>query len=92
MDFLAVLGLPLMKNVLKPLAKNVLIPLRLTAAATADAGIHKKILSLGGSYDPRAINSQYPWVLAQQTTILTKSNKEMENILKYKNHLKTLIY
>ena len=39
-------GLPLMKNVLKPLAKSVLIPLRLTAAASAtDAGIHKKCLA-----------------------------------------------
>ena len=38
-------GLPLIKNVIKPLAKIVLIPLRLTAAASAaDAGIHKKIL------------------------------------------------
>ena len=36
-------GLPLIKNVIKPLAKNVLIPLGLTAAASAaDAGIHKK--------------------------------------------------
>ena len=36
--------LPLMKNVIKPLAKIVLIPLRSTAAASAaDAGIHKKI-------------------------------------------------
>ena len=34
-----------MKNVLKPLAQSVLMPLRLTAAATADASIHKKILS-----------------------------------------------
>ena len=35
--------LPLIKNVIKPLAKSVLIPLRLTAAASAaDAGIHKK--------------------------------------------------
>ena len=34
-------GLPLMKNVIKPLAKSVLIPLGLTAAASAaDAGIH----------------------------------------------------
>ena len=34
--------LPLMKNVLKPLAKSVLIPLGLTAAASAtDAAIHK---------------------------------------------------
>ena len=39
------IGLPLIKNVIKPLAKSVLIPLRLTAAtSSADAGIHKKIL------------------------------------------------
>ena len=37
-------GLPLIKNVGKPLAKSVLIPLGLTAAASAaDAGIHKNI-------------------------------------------------
>ena len=36
-------GLPLIKNVIKPLAKSVLIPLGLTAVASAaDAGIHKK--------------------------------------------------
>ena len=35
-------GLPLIKNVIKPLAKSVLIPLGLTAASAADAGIHKK--------------------------------------------------
>ena len=40
-------GLPLMKNVIKPLAKSVLISLGLTAAASrADAGIHKKFLDL----------------------------------------------
>ena len=40
-------GLPLIKNVITPLAKSVLIPLRLTAAASAtDAGIHKKNLSI----------------------------------------------
>ena len=38
-------GLPMIKNVVKPLAKSVLIPLGLTAAASAaDAGIHEKIL------------------------------------------------
>ena len=38
-------GLPLMKNVLKPLAKSVLIPLGLTVAASAtDAAIQKKML------------------------------------------------
>ena len=41
-------GLPLISNVIKPLAKIVLIPLGLTAAASAaDAGIHKKILGSG---------------------------------------------
>ena len=41
-------GLPLITNVIKPLAKNVLIPLRLTAAAAAaaDVGIHKKNLRI----------------------------------------------
>ena len=35
-------GLPLIKNVIKPLAKSVLTPLGLKAAAAADPGIHKK--------------------------------------------------
>ena len=43
-------GLPLIKNVIKPLAKSVLIPLALAAAASvADAGIHKKILGSGST-------------------------------------------
>ena len=43
-------GLPLIKNVIKPLAKNLLIPLGLTAATSAaDAGIHKKSYDLGKS-------------------------------------------
>ena len=42
--------LPLIKNVIKPLAKSVLIPLGLTAAASAaDSGIHKKILGSGNT-------------------------------------------
>ena len=41
-------GLPLIKNVIKPLAKSVLIPMGLPAAASAaDAGTHKKILGSG---------------------------------------------
>ena len=41
-------GLPLIKNIIKPLAKSILISLRLTAAASAaDTGIHKKILRSG---------------------------------------------
>ena len=39
-------GLPLITNVIKPLAKSVLIPLGLTASV-ADEGIHKKILGSG---------------------------------------------
>ena len=42
--------LPLIKNVVKPLAKSALIPLGLTAATSAaDAGIHKKILGSGNT-------------------------------------------
>ena len=43
-------GLPLIKNVITPLAKRVLIPLGLTSATSAaDAGIHKKILGSGNN-------------------------------------------
>ena len=60
-------GLPLMNNVIKPLAKSVLVPLGLTAAASAaDAGIHKKILGSGNN----------------NNTILIISNDEMGDILK----------
>ena len=44
-------GLPLIKNVIKPLAKSVLIPLGLTAVASAaDVGIHKKKIGIWASY------------------------------------------
>ena len=43
-------GLPLIKNVIKPLAESVWIPLALTAAASAaDAGIHKKVSGSGNT-------------------------------------------
>ena len=59
-------GLPLIKNVIKPLAKIVLIPLGLNAAASvADAGIHKKFLGSGN----------HPL-----STILIISKNEMEDI------------
>ena len=48
LDPLLKTGLPLMKNVIKPLAKSVLILLGLTAVASAaDAGNHKIILGFG---------------------------------------------
>ena len=40
-------GLPLIGNILKPLAKNVLIPLGLTAAAATDKAIHEKTFGSG---------------------------------------------
>ena len=41
-------GLPLMKNLRKPLAKSILISLRLKAAASAtDAAIHQKMFGSG---------------------------------------------
>ena len=41
-------GLPLMKNLLKPLARSVLIPLGLTRAASeTDVAIHKKMFGSG---------------------------------------------
>ena len=43
-------GLPLIKYVIKPLAKSVLIPLGLpSAASTADARMHKRILGSGNT-------------------------------------------
>ena len=41
-------GLPILKNVLQPLAKSFLMPLGLKTAGS-DAGIHKKILSSGAT-------------------------------------------
>ena len=65
-------GLPLIKNVIKPLAKSVLIPLGLTAAVSAaDAGIHKRFL------EPD-----------HNTTTLILSNNEIEDIIKIVKSLK----
>ena len=45
-------GLPLIGNVLKPLAKSVLVSLGLTVAASVtDAAIEKKILGSGHPWD-----------------------------------------
>ena len=69
-------GLPLIKNVIKPLAKSVLIPLGLTAAASAaDAGIHKKILGSGRNKNNNNNNT------------LIISNDEMGDIIKIVKYL-----
>ena len=76
-------GLPLIKNIIKPLAKSVLMPLGLTAAAsTADAGIHKKILGSGN----------HPSSSASHITTLIISNDEIEDIIKIVKSLEILIY
>ena len=61
-------GLPLMKNVIKPLAKSVLFPLGLIAVASAaDTGIHKKVL--GSGHRP-----------SHNNPVLIVSNDEMKDI------------
>ena len=64
-------GLPLMKNVIKPLVKSVLIPLGLTAAAS-DAGIHK---IFGSGHCPSSSASH------NNNTILIVSNDEIKDIV-----------
>ena len=67
-------GLPLMKNVVKPLAKSVLIPLGLTAVASAaDAGIHKKILGSGHNPSSSALHNNAKLII---------SNEEMKDIIR----------
>ena len=76
LDLLLKTGLPLMKNVIKPLAKSILLPSGLTAAAlVADVRIHKKIL---GS--------------RHNAITLIISNDKMEDIMKIINLLKFLVY
>ena len=68
-------GLPLIKNVIKPLAKSVSVPLGLTAAASAaDAGIHKKILGSGRCHSSSSASHN------ARTLII--SNDEIEDIIK----------
>ena len=71
-------GLPLIKNIIKPLAKSVSIPLGLTATASAaDAGIHKKILRSGNNNNDNNNNNNN-----NKNKILIISNDEMEDIIK----------
>ena len=65
------IGFPLIVNLLKPLAKSILTPLGLTAAATTDAAIYKKMFGSGTC----------PLNLAKQTTLIIL-NEEVHNIMK----------
>ena len=67
-------GLPLIKNIITPLAKSVLIPLGLTPTAlAADAGTHKKILGSGRRHSSSS---------ALHNTTLIISNKDMDDLIK----------
>ena len=75
-------GLPLIGNVLKPLAKSVLTPLGLTGAASAtDVAIHKKMFESG-----------HPLGFTSGTTTLVILNEEMNDIMKIVKALKYLVY
>ena len=69
-------GLPLIKKAFKPLAKSVLIPLGLTVAAKADAGIHKKILGSGRGHSSSALYNH------RSSPTLIILNNEIEDIIK----------
>ena len=72
-------GLPLIKNVIKPLVKSVLIPLGLTAATSAaDAAIHKKILGSGNPSSSQNRLSSF----ASHNTVLIILNDEIGDIIK----------
>ena len=67
-------GIPLIKNVIKPLAKSALILLGLTATASAvDAEIHKKIL--GSDYN----NTTTPIILSNEIEDVIKIVKSLED-------------
>ena len=92
-------GLPLIKNVIKPLAKSVLILLGLTAAApAADVGIHKKILGSGTTttliISNEEINDIMKIVQAlEDSTILLKGvTKTVRNELRNKNEDSLVCY
>ena len=71
-------GLPLIKNVIKPLAKSVLIPLSLTEAlSVADAGIHKIILGSGHDCPSSSASRNNP-----SSITLIISNNGMKDIIK----------
>ena len=78
-------GLPLIKNVIKPLAKSVLIPLGLTAAASAaDAGILEKIFGSGLHPSSSTLHNNNN----NNNTILIISNDETKDIIKLLNLLR----
>ena len=84
-------GLPLIQNLLKPLAKSVLIPLGLTAATSAtDAAIHNKMFGSGmtalimSNEEMNDIMKIVKW-LEQSGLLIKDVSKTIKNELKEKN-------
>ena len=81
-------GLPLIKNVIKPLAKSVLIPSGLTVAVSAaDAEIHKEILGSGTtiliiSNDEMENNMKIVTSLKDSGLSLKRVSKTIQNVEK----------
>ena len=75
--------LPIIKNVIKPLAKSVLIPLGLSAAASAaDRGIQKKILGSGTTtliIPNEEMNDIMKIVQALEDSNITRVTKTIKN-------------
>ena len=72
-------GLPLIKNIIKPLAKSFLISLWITAAASlADVGIHENILGSGRRHSSSS---------APHNTTLIISNDKMKEIIEIVKYL-----
>ena len=77
-------GLPLIKNIIKPLAKSVLIPLGLTKATSAAyAGMHEKILGSGNTaaYSSRVKSMIFYCVILRKKQWVAKQATELNRVV-----------
>ena len=93
-------GLPLIKNVLKPLAQSFLIPLGLTTAAATDAAIHKKMFLGNASLLGNLLAGKDPISAGEgtirvgqffQCRLILQQNLKYKGIIKMNLILKVLI-
>ena len=99
-------ALPLIGNVLKPLAKSVLIRLGLTAAASAtDAAIHKKIFGSGFTTlivpneemedvmkIVKSLEDSYLSMEGVSETIKNEAKEQKQDFLEYYQEFQVLVY
>ena len=73
--------LPLIKNVIKPLAKSVLVPLGLTTAASAaDARIHEKLLGSDNNNNNNNTNNNATLIISNnEIKVIIKIVKSLED-------------